>query len=65
MPESAAIKRCQQQAWAMGDYTVIGVSTVIVSELLCEPVDRQAGQQVLAVATGGDTIRTGSNMPWR
>jgi hypothetical protein len=55
MPEPAAIKSRQQQAWAMGDYTAIGVSTMIVSELLCEPADHQAGQQVFDVATGGDT----------
>jgi ubiquinone/menaquinone biosynthesis C-methylase UbiE len=52
MQELAAIKSRQQQAWATGDYTVLGVSTVIVSELLCEAVDLRAGQKVLDVATG-------------
>jgi len=52
MVELAAIKTRQQQAWATGDYTVIGASTVIVSELLCEAVDIQATDRVLDIATG-------------
>jgi SAM-dependent methyltransferase len=52
MPDFAAIKNRQQQAWATGDYTVIGSATVLVSELLCEAVPLQAGQRVLDVATG-------------
>lgn len=52
MPDLAAIKSRQQQAWATGDYTMIGVSTVLVSELLCEAVDIRASHKVLDVATG-------------
>ena len=52
MPDLTAIKNRQQQAWATGDYTFIGASTVLVSELLCEAVALQAGHTVLDVATG-------------
>jgi ubiquinone/menaquinone biosynthesis C-methylase UbiE len=52
MQNREAIKRRQQQAWATGDYTIIGAFTVQVSEWLCEAVDIQAGQKVLDVATG-------------
>src|SRR5207247_3550970 len=52
MPDFAAIKARQQQAWATGDYAMIGHNVVLVSELLCEAVDLRAGQQVLDVATG-------------
>ena len=52
MTDLAAIKERQQQMWAAGDFSMIGVSQVIVSELLCEAVDLRAGQQVLDVATG-------------
>lgn len=52
MSDLVAIKRRQQQAWATGDYTVIGAATVLASELLCEAVDLQAGQRLLDVATG-------------
>ncbi len=52
MHDLAAIKHRQQHAWGTGDYTFIGASTVLVSELLCEAVDLQAGHQVLDVATG-------------
>ena len=55
MQDLAAIKSRQQQAWATGDYTVIGVSTVLVSELLCEAVDIRASHKVLDVATGSGT----------
>jgi ubiquinone/menaquinone biosynthesis C-methylase UbiE len=52
MQNRDAIKSRQQQAWATGDYTIIGAFTVQVSEWLCEAVDIQAGQKVLDVATG-------------
>ncbi len=51
-PDLAAIKRRQQQAWAAGDYAVVGSTLVIIAELLCEAVDLRAGQKVLDVATG-------------
>ena len=48
----AAIKSKQQQAWATGDYGVIGTTLPIVSEQLCETAELRAGQRVLDVATG-------------
>lgn len=52
MHDLSAIKHRQQDAWGTGDYTFIGASTVLVSELLCEAVALQAGDRVLDVATG-------------
>ncbi len=46
------IKGGQQQAWAVGDYAVIGTSLQIFGESLCETVDVQAGRHVLDVAAG-------------
>jgi len=42
-PDLAAIKERQQQMWAAGDFSMIGVNQVIVSEVLCEVVDLRAG----------------------
>lgn len=41
-----------QQIWAAGDFSIIGSSSLIVGELLCESVDLRAGEQVLDVAAG-------------
>jgi ubiquinone/menaquinone biosynthesis C-methylase UbiE len=38
--------------WSSGDYSMIGVMFVPVSELLCEAVELRAGHKVLDVATG-------------
>jgi len=46
------VKRRQQQAWAAGDFSMIGAGLVLVGELLCEAIDLRAGQDVLDVATG-------------
>lgn len=51
-PDFAAVKQRQQQTWAAGDFSAIGATLQIVSELLCEAVDLRAGQRVLDVATG-------------
>ncbi len=51
-PDFTAIKQRQQQMWASGDYTAIGATLVIMSELLVEAVDIHAGESVLDVATG-------------
>ena len=51
-PDFAAIKTRQQHMWSSGDYNVIGVRILLMSELLCEAVDVRAGQAVLDVATG-------------
>lgn len=47
-----ALKSRQQMTWAAGDYTIIGATLPMLSELLCEAVDLHAGQRVLDVATG-------------
>jgi ubiquinone/menaquinone biosynthesis C-methylase UbiE len=47
-----AVKRRQQATWATGDYGVIGVRLVIVSELICEAADIRSGSRVLDVACG-------------
>ena len=51
-PDLVAIKGRQQQTWGAGDYTQIGSTLVLMSELLCETVDLHAGQTVLDVAGG-------------
>jgi SAM-dependent methyltransferase len=47
-----AIKARQHDAWASGDYAVIGTTLQIVGESLAEAVDIQAGELVLDVAAG-------------
>ena len=47
-----AIKARQQKSWAIGDYSVIGATLIVISEELCEAVDLHASQFVLDVATG-------------
>ena len=51
-PDLAAIKQRQQATWSSGDYSKIGVPLTLPSELLCEAVERRAGQRGLDVATG-------------
>jgi ubiquinone/menaquinone biosynthesis C-methylase UbiE len=47
-----AVKRQQQATWASGDYSQIGTTLLITSELLCEAAGLQAGERVLDIATG-------------
>jgi SAM-dependent methyltransferase len=51
-PDLAAVKTRQQAMWASGDFAVIGTTIQLVGELVCEPVDLQAGERVLDVAAG-------------
>jgi SAM-dependent methyltransferase len=51
-PDLDAIKERQQKAWSSGDYGKVGVTLVLMSELLCETADLRSGQRVLDVATG-------------
>lgn len=51
-PELAALRDRQQATWSAGDYSVVGHTIPLVSELLCEAVDLRAGMRVLDVATG-------------
>jgi SAM-dependent methyltransferase len=52
MPNLAAVKERQQQAWASGDFSVVGARIVLVAEQLCDSADLHAGWRVLDVATG-------------
>jgi ubiquinone/menaquinone biosynthesis C-methylase UbiE len=46
------MKQRAQATWSSGDYSMIGVAFVLVSEQLCETIELHAGQKVLDVATG-------------
>jgi SAM-dependent methyltransferase len=48
----SAIKARQQKIWSTGNYSLVGITLVIISEQLCESVDVHAGERVLDVATG-------------
>ena len=52
MADFEAVKRKQQQTWALGDFGMIGWNTVYPGELLCEALALRAGERVLDVATG-------------
>jgi ubiquinone/menaquinone biosynthesis C-methylase UbiE len=55
------MKQRAQAIWSSGDYSMIGVGFVPVSEQLCETVELHAGQKVLDVATGtGNTALAAS-----
>jgi ubiquinone/menaquinone biosynthesis C-methylase UbiE len=47
-----ALKSRQQQAWASGDYAVIGTTLQLVGELLAEACDLHCDENVLDVAAG-------------
>ncbi len=51
-PDFTAIKQRQQQIWSEGDFSLVAVPLVVVSEHLCEAVDLRAGQRVLDIACG-------------
>ncbi len=42
----------QQQTWAAGDFSMVGLGTVLACELLCDSIPVHAGDIVLDVATG-------------
>ena len=48
----SVIKARQQRTWASGDYAVVASRIVLVSELLADAADLQAGWEVLDVACG-------------
>ena len=52
MPDFAAIKQRQQQAWSSGDFHVVAARIVLVAEHLVDAADLHAGSRVLDVATG-------------
>jgi ubiquinone/menaquinone biosynthesis C-methylase UbiE len=51
-PDLEAVKQRQQQAWASGDFAVVGARIVLTAEQLCDSADLHAGWHVLDVATG-------------
>ncbi len=62
-PDFSAIKTRQQHMWSSGDYNVVGVRILLMSELLCEAVDVRAGQTVLDVATGSGNAASAAFEP--
>ncbi len=51
-PDLTTIKGRQQKAWSSGDYGKVGITLLVMGELLCEAVDLHPGQRVLDVACG-------------
>ena len=51
-PDLATIKGRQQIAWSSGDYGKVGVTLMLMAELLAEAADLKAGQKVLDIASG-------------
>jgi SAM-dependent methyltransferase len=63
-PDLAAIKTRQHDAWASGDYAIIGATLQIVGESLCEALDLRAGQRVLDVAAGNGNVTLAAARRW-
>lgn len=63
-PDLAAIKMRQHDAWASGDYAIIGATLQIVGENLCEALDLHAGQRVLDVAAGNGNVTLAAARRW-
>lgn len=51
-PDFTAVKQRQQQVWSKGDFSLVAIPLVVISENLCEAADLRAGQRVLDVACG-------------
>ncbi|MGH9035787.1 MAG: class I SAM-dependent methyltransferase [Acidimicrobiia bacterium] len=60
----AAVTARQQQVWSEGDFARIGVTAVLVGELLCESVDIQPGERVLDVAAGSGNTALAAARRW-
>jgi SAM-dependent methyltransferase len=56
MTDLNAVKAQQQGAWSLGDFSMIGWSTVYPGELMCEAAQLKAGQKVLDVACGSGNV---------
>jgi ubiquinone/menaquinone biosynthesis C-methylase UbiE len=52
MTDLEQVTRAQQRMWATGDFHRIGVTQVVVGEMLARAVDIHAGERVLDVAAG-------------
>jgi ubiquinone/menaquinone biosynthesis C-methylase UbiE len=56
-PDLMAIKGRQQKAWSAGDYGKVGVTLLMMAELVAEAADLHPGERVLDVACGnGNTV---------
>ena len=56
IPDLATIKGRQQKAWSSGDYGRVGVTLLVMAELLAEAADLKPGQKVLDVACGNASL---------
>jgi SAM-dependent methyltransferase len=52
MPDLEMVKNQQRAMWGTANYASVGARILLVSELLCEAVDLQGGENVLDVACG-------------
>ncbi len=59
-PDFDAIKQRQQKMWGSGDYAMIGVTILYMSEVLVEAMQLHAGSRVLDVATGNGNAALGA-----
>jgi len=58
------LKSRQQTMWASGDFAVIGTTSQIVGEELCEAMDLRSGQRVLDVAAGNGNAALAAARRW-
>jgi len=63
-PDLAAIKARQQATWSSGDYAVVGATSQIVGESLCEALDLRSGSRVLDVAAGSGNATLAAARRW-
>jgi ubiquinone/menaquinone biosynthesis C-methylase UbiE len=59
-----ALRERQKAAWSAGDYALIGVTTQIVGETLCESVNVRGGERVLDVACGNGNAALAAARRW-
>lgn len=64
LTDYTAITARQQHVWSEGDFARIGVTQVIVGELLCEAVDVMPGERVLDVAAGSGNTALAAARRW-
>ncbi|MGH9037044.1 MAG: SAM-dependent methyltransferase, partial [Acidimicrobiia bacterium] len=64
MVDYTAVTARQQQVWSEGDFARIGVTAVLVGELLCESVDIRPGERVLDVAAGSGNTALAAARRW-
>jgi ubiquinone/menaquinone biosynthesis C-methylase UbiE len=64
IPDFAALKSRQQNAWSSGDYAVVGTTLQIVGEQLCETLELRPGQKVLDVAAGNGNVSLAAARRW-